>query len=193
MGHDSSDFFLLTYALKKKRVIARTTCLVHGGAPLYIRACMVPVPLETYISLHILKLRVPWENQLSKKTIGDSFNTCVFCSNAYIQSFIKCLAYNVFFFFFCIASLNCLLSEQNVYCMHIHCIIFLKIHLGCHLLGESIALSVFRNLPSVHPIYKLLAPPLRHIIGINAIYRKHVLPHEKALSEFLGIGQDKGL
>lgn len=54
-------------------------------------------------------------------------------------------------------------------------------------------MAVLRNLPSAHPMFKLLVPHLRHVVALNAIYRKHVLPHDKALSEFLGIGQEEGI
>ena len=65
--------------------------------------------------------------------------------------------------------------------------------LDTHLLLEPVAMSVLRNLPAVHPVYKLLAPHLHHVMAINTIYRKHVMPNSKALAEILAIGQDKGL
>ena len=62
----------------------------------------------------------------------------------------------------------------------------------CHLVLEPIAMAVLRNLPSVHPVHKLLAPHLRTVMAVNTVYRKHLLPDNKALAEFLAIGQDNG-
>ena len=53
-------------------------------------------------------------------------------------------------------------------------------------------MSVFRNLPSVHPVHKILAPHLRTVMAVNTVYRKHLLPDNKALAEFLAIGQENG-
>ncbi len=58
-----------------------------------------------------------------------------------------------------------------------------------HLLMEPVALSVARNLPSVHPISKLLIPYLRSVVTVNTIYRKSVLPADGALAEVLAIGE----
>lgn len=43
------------------------------------------------------------------------------------------------------------------------------------LLMETVATSLFRSLPVVHPVYKLLAPHLIDAVGQGTVYRRHVV------------------
>lgn len=61
--------------------------------------------------------------------------------------------------------------------------------LGTHMLLEPIGLAVARNLPSVHPIYKLLSPHIQNISAINTVYRKVVVPDDGSLNEVMALGQ----
>uniref|UniRef100_A0A3Q2Z8E5 Si:dkey-17e16.9 n=1 Tax=Hippocampus comes TaxID=109280 RepID=A0A3Q2Z8E5_HIPCM len=44
-----------------------------------------------------------------------------------------------------------------------------------HLISESWAMSLFRNFPLIHPIYKLLIPHFRWILHVNALARETLL------------------
>jgi hypothetical protein len=46
---------------------------------------------------------------------------------------------------------------------------------GFRLLMETVSLSLYRSLPAVHPIYKLLTPHLANLVGLNTVYRRYVL------------------
>lgn len=59
--------------------------------------------------------------------------------------------------------------------------------LGTHLLVEPIAIAVARQLPSVHPVLKLLLPFIRKIAAINTIYRRSVLSKDGAIAEVLAL------
>lgn len=41
-------------------------------------------------------------------------------------------------------------------------------------------------------VYMLLQPHVRHIVAINTVYRKHLLPDGGALTECLALGQEPG-
>ena len=62
--------------------------------------------------------------------------------------------------------------------------------LQTHLIMEPVVISVLRNLPSVHPLYKLLHPHLEHTLATNALYRNHLLPGGKLLSRVMAVGED---
>ncbi len=42
-------------------------------------------------------------------------------------------------------------------------------HLHTHLVMEVLAVATMRNLPRVHPVYKLLVPHLRYTIAVNSL------------------------
>lgn len=60
-------------------------------------------------------------------------------------------------------------------------------NISTHLMMEPVALALLRNLPAVHPVYKLLIQHLKDIVAINAVYRQHVLPLDGALAEVLAV------
>ena len=57
-------------------------------------------------------------------------------------------------------------------------------HLKTQLTIEAFAVATYRNLPSCHPVYKLLLPHLRYTIGINVL-GKLIMKNEenKSLNE----------
>lgn len=62
-----------------------------------------------------------------------------------------------------------------------------------HLLMEPVAVALERNLPSIHPLYKLLKPHLRGIPVINDVIRRHLLSFDDHVpSRLLGVsgGED---
>jgi arachidonate 5-lipoxygenase len=63
--------------------------------------------------------------------------------------------------------------------------------IGCRLLAETVSLAVYRCLPSVHPVYKLLVPHLADIAALNTVYRRHVLDPSSGLADVLALG-DRG-
>lgn len=49
----------------------------------------------------------------------------------------------------------------------------LSVHLlGAYLLMEPVAIAMMRQLPSPHPIFKLLYPHLRYVPAVNTLWRK---------------------
>ena len=62
--------------------------------------------------------------------------------------------------------------------------------LGTHLLLEPVAIALVRNLPAVHPIFKLIYPYLQDIVTVNTIYRKYVLSEDGALAEVMALGKN---
>ena len=57
-------------------------------------------------------------------------------------------------------------------------------HLKTQLTIEAFAVATYRNLPSCHPVYKILLPHLRYTIGINVL-GKLIMKNEenKSLNE----------
>ena len=52
-----------------------------------------------------------------------------------------------------------------------------------HIIAEIFAVAMYRCLPSIHPIFKLLKDHLRSTIPTNVIARKHLIPRvEKNLA-----------
>lgn len=52
----------------------------------------------------------------------------------------------------------------------------MMVHLmNTHLIMECFAVATWRNLPSIHPIFKLLFPHIRSIMAINTMGRKELI------------------
>nr|AAY98506.1 11R-lipoxygenase [Gersemia fruticosa] len=60
--------------------------------------------------------------------------------------------------------------------------------LRCHLMMEPTAVSSWRNLPSVHPVWKLLYPHTKGIMAINTLGRNDLIPTGGAADKVLSIG-----
>lgn len=51
----------------------------------------------------------------------------------------------------------------------------ITLFLRCHLFMEPIAVACRRHLPSLHPLWKLLAPHIKGVIAINTIGRERLI------------------
>ncbi|XP_028397585.1 allene oxide synthase-lipoxygenase protein-like [Dendronephthya gigantea] len=60
--------------------------------------------------------------------------------------------------------------------------------LRCHLMMEPTAVSSWRNLPSVHPVWKLLYPHTKGILAINTLGRNELIPPGGVADKVLSIG-----
>ena len=62
-------------------------------------------------------------------------------------------------------------------------------HLKTQLVIEAVALATLRNLPPVHPVFKLLLPHLRYTIGVNVLGRQSLYPSNDGLfTKLLAVG-----
>ncbi|XP_017208558.3 hydroperoxide isomerase ALOXE3 isoform X1 [Danio rerio] len=58
------------------------------------------------------------------------------------------------------------------------------------LLAETFTLSLLRNLPTVHPIHKLLVPHIRYTLQMNSLVRHRLIGPDGVLSQCTSIGHE---
>ncbi|CAH1245138.1 ALOX5 [Branchiostoma lanceolatum] len=66
--------------------------------------------------------------------------------------------------------------------------LFVSLFLKTNLLNETFAVATYRQLPSAHPVFKLLAPHLRDVFAANIIARREVLEEWSVIDEVYSLG-----
>ncbi|XP_072447374.1 polyunsaturated fatty acid 5-lipoxygenase-like [Chiloscyllium punctatum] len=62
--------------------------------------------------------------------------------------------------------------------------------LKTHLIAETFSMATLRQLPSVHPIYKLLTPHVKYTIHINTVARIKLIGNNGYISQMFGVKED---
>ncbi|XP_048476222.1 polyunsaturated fatty acid 5-lipoxygenase-like [Rhincodon typus] len=62
--------------------------------------------------------------------------------------------------------------------------------LKTHLIAETFSLAILRQLPSVHPIHKLLAPHVKYTMYINTNARLKLIGDGGSISQMFGVKED---